>query len=365
MKRRSWKRGYGAVRKLGSVWYIRFSQNGKRRDEKTRAHTKSEAEAILRSRLHELDTGTFDIDHAKVRISDLFADLQRDYTINGRHVEDLTKRWIHLSPVFGNDFCRTVTTPRIRQYIETRLKEEAAPATVQRETACLRRLLRLGHQSGKVTRLPYIPGIHVDNARKGFLERDDFDKVCAGLPGYLQPLAIMAFWSSWRKGELLKLEWRHVDLNTGEVRLEPSMTKTKQGRVIYLPIEALEALRSWRKETEKLEHANHCIIPSVFHHNGKPIKDFRKCWQTACTAAGFPQARFHDLRRSGVRNYVRSGVPEKVCMEISGHKTRSIFDRYNIVSPADLQKAAKQVSSMRNGEVMGKVTPLERKQADG
>lgn len=78
----------------------------------------------------------------------------------------------------------------------------------------------------------------------------------------------------------------------------------------------------------------------VFHRGGRPIKSLTKAWQAACAAAGYPSLIPHDLRRSAVRNFVRQGIPERVAMQLTGHKTRSVFERYNIVSEGDLEAAA-------------------------
>jgi integrase len=137
----------------------------------------------------------------------------------------------------------------------------------------------------------------------------------------------------WRRREITRLEWKYIEENI--LRLPPELPKSKDGRVLVLMGVLAEII-------ERRRQARLGLIPWVFHHKGKPIKDFSRAWDNACEAAGVSDGFFHDFRRTAVRNLTCAGVPEKIAMSIMGHKTRAVFDCYNIVNEEDSRRGLEQ-----------------------
>ncbi len=159
------------------------------------------------------------------------------------------------------------------------------------------------------------------------------------LPPDLQAAITIAYTFGWRmQSEVLKLELRQLDLETGTLRLEPGTTKNDEGRLVYLPSDLKAELAAQVERVQRAERRTRRIIPYLFphltgRHQSQRIRDFRRAWKTACRKAGLPGRLRHDFRRTAVRDLVNRGIPERVAMQVSGHKTRSVFDRYYIVSP--------------------------------
>lgn len=358
-KRRHWKHGSGAVRKLGQKFWIRYSVRGKRVEEKTAAKNESEARKLLNERLGDLSKGVTPAAVSRTRLGELYEDMKADYRNKGQDLRTLAKNWKHVEPVFGTDLVSTIKHDRMQRYIDVRRDvEKAAPATIQGEIAILRRMLKLGYAKGKVAQLPVFPTITVQNTRTGFFEDDEFERVRDELPDYLQPLATVGYWLGWRIGELQALQWRQVDLDQGVIHLDAGSTKNDEGRLAFLPAEALEVLQDWWERTKELQQERGVIIPHVFHNHGNPIRNCYVAWRSACESAGVAGRLFHDLRRTAARNYHRRGASEGVVMKICGWKTRSVFDRYNIVNEQDLREAAAMVSQKRIGKKLGKIRQI-------
>ena len=248
-----------------------------------------------------------------------------------------------------------------------RLEEGAENATVNRELAALKRIFNLGAKQTppKVDRVPFIPMLKENNVRKGFFEEGEFQALRSALPSYLQGFVTFAYKTGWRVSEIGGLTWSQVDLANGIVRLEAGQTKNDEGRTVHLDDELREVFQTqWdaRKNREKL-------TPYVFvNESGTDrIKDFRGAWATACEDAKIGKRLFHDFRRTAVRNMVRAGIPERVAMMVSGHKTRSVFERYNIVSDTDLKLASQkmetylQAQRAQLGTKTGSVTKKKKK----
>jgi integrase len=214
-------------------------------------------------------------------------------------------------------------------------------------------MFTLAMQSGKLMTRPYIPLLRESNVRKGFFEREQLRSISSQLPPYMRGIAEFAFVTGWRTpSEILTLEWRQVDLKAGEVRLDPGTTKNSEGRVFPFTRELRQILERQQEVAEALKRERDIITRFVFcftvgRKAGKRITDsgFNHAWGRARVAAGCPGRIPHDCRRTAVRNLVRAGVPERVAMQLTGHRTRAIFERYNIVSPGDLREAAQRLDT--------------------
>jgi len=218
-------------------------------------------------------------------------------------------------------------------------------------------MFRLGyaHTPQLVARVPHIPMLKEHNIRSGFFEHEDFLALRGALPGYAQVVVSLAYYSGMRMGEVCSLQWRQINWSEGKLFLRAQDTKTSTPRVLYLSGDLYRVLETWKRRCDLKWPA----CPWICHRGEIRLQSLKHSWRKACQAVGLGemvedtmkghkvwQGKIpHDLRRTAVRNMVRAGVPEKVAMAISGHKTRSVFDRYNIVNERDLEQAARSLSA--------------------
>ena len=298
---------------------------------------------LLKQRLGEVGHGqTPGIHFDRVTFDELVMDLITDYEINHNKSTRRVKQCVaHLKESFENVPAPNISTPAIKRYIKKRMDEGAANATINRELSALKRSLNLGAKATppKVNRTPYIPVLAENNVREGFFEHNEYLAVRDALPFYLKGPFTFAYKTGWRKEEITSIAWEHVDCENWIVYLPPGVAKNKEPRMVYLDDELIDVFKQQRAMAETSDRIIHYVFPK---ENGERIREFRKTWAKACKAASVGKKYFHDTRRTAVRNMVRSGIQEKVAMQISGHKTRSVFDRYNIVNDADLKQAAQK-----------------------
>ncbi len=336
------KRGTGGLYLRGTIWWIRYWHRGQEFRESSGSESETVARRLLNVRIRESGKrgGKF-LGQAEEKVSfeDLAAMLVSDYTINDRRsMRRLTSSLIHLRAYFGLDRAVDITTDRIGAYVVGRRGAGAANGTVNRELAALKRAFKIAVDAERLSRAPHIQMLEEHNARQGFLDHAEFVALRDALPERLRDPVSFLYLSGWRVGEMKSLEWRDVDRAGNAVRLAPEKSKNAESRLLPLEGELADIVA-------RADAARRPDCTLVFHHNGKPILDFRGAWAAACTKAGLGKLLVHDLRRTAIRDMVRAGVFERVAMSLSGHKTRSIFDRYNIVSEADLAAAVKRRDS--------------------
>ncbi len=213
-------------------------------------------------------------------------------------------------------------------------------------------MFKLAGPDNPLLKAPNFSAVHFkeDHVRQGFLDATQFDKLLAAMPVRLRPFVLLLYTTGVRTGEARKIQWPQVDFNEGVIRLSGRQTKNANARVLPIDDELAKMLKAEQKSSGP-----------VF-----AFTTIRKAWRNACVKVGLgtldrtgenkklngDYGKYdglipHDLRRSAVRDMIRAGVPQTIAMRISGHKTDSVFRRYDITEDKDLLAAKNSLRDYR------------------
>lgn len=369
----------------GRVWWIQYYILGRQIRESSRSDKKSVAEKLLMRRILAVEDGTHEpakkpVSYAEMRQRFVMQRLSDDYD-----QKDIEYGLARLDEFFSDMSSGSITDDKVTEFKLAQKAKGISNATINRHLDVLRGLFK--YSAKHILKPPVIKDLEEPPARQGFLTDAEWERLRFQLPPYLLPITVFAYATGARKEELAALTWKKVNLADSAIRLEPSDTKTGEGRDLHFgEIPELVELMTmlWKHRKGEL----------VFSRtDGSPLGCFRKAWNRAAIKGGFgrmcwickickklidPDEQpwppeeptetaptcacghlchwhyegliFHDLRRTAVRNLRRAGVPESIVMTISGHKSRDVFERYNIKDADDQRRAMKALREFREAE---------------
>jgi integrase len=361
-KEKNPNRPYPGVFRKGTSknWIIDYYRaDGRRVKESTGTDNLTKAREMLRAKLAAKDRGEV-VSSKQLRVEDLYKAFYDHVEANkeersSRALAELKYRWAHLLPVFGHRRAATITTADANRYRIARKAEGCSDSTASRELSCLRTAFNFAVKSRAINVAPYIPIPKEYNARQGFLEDEEFDKLAAAARDlWLRTLLEIAYAYGWRRHEIVSLRVGQLDFGEKTIKLE----KTKNGdkRLVPMTPRVEELLRA-SAEGKGPEDCVLTRMPKAPQPGRKskrktpakpvPITDLRKAWAKLFSDAGVRPRLLHDFRRAAARQMRNNGTSETVIMKTTGHRTTEMFRRYSIVDLADQRKAMRDKEAAR------------------
>jgi integrase len=254
----------------------------------------------------------------------------------------------------------------VEEYQRKRLSEISnrgtnyKPASINREIEVLKRMCNLAVREDlleknpcfKVTRLPE------NNARNRTLSLEELDRLVQLLPRHAADLVIVGYFTGMRFGEIVGLTWDRVNLRDGCLYLTPMDTKTNEPRDFYFN----GILREVFERVSKIKATGQSF---VFTYRGKPIRSIKIALASGLKKAKIENFRFHDLRHTFNTNMRKAGVERTVIMKLTGHKTDSMFRRYNTVDALDAREAMRRLDALLESERVATASILLQPQKRG
>jgi integrase len=258
---------------------------------------------------------------------------------------------------FGNRLISDIKPVDLENYQAKRQKEGKAPATIDQEVRKVKAMVFKAFDNDLVggdaiktfkrTRKLLKPGSDV---RDRVITPSEFEALKKYANGHVKGIIMMGYYTGMRKGEIIGLTWDKVDLQHRMIKLEEGDTKDREKRNIPICDELYQELVSMPNRLQGSNKDNH-----VFQFHGKPVSDIRTGLKKACKKAKIKYGRFvkggfifHDLRHTFNTNMRKAGVQESVIMEVTGHSTREMFDRYNTIDEDDTRSAVDQMTAFLN-----------------
>jgi integrase len=391
----------------GGVYWIQYYDRGVKvrkstkieipADPELRKSAEKKVEKRLRKAIGEVEAGVHP-ETRRINYEDLRASYYTDYDTNrrkslrrdadGKPYLDKVSR---LDSFFSGFQASEIDADMIRKFSANQQAKGLSSGTINRSISALRRMFNLAKIDGKLRYVPHFPMLKESAPRQGFFERAQYDSLLAAMPDYLQLTLALGYFTGMRKGEILSLKWEQIDFPANSIMLRAGETKNDAARTVPI-VPQLRPLLIEQRARRRADCPYVCY--RIENDRAVRIGSFRKVWESRCAKLGLgrfepvtdklgaalysrprgPRSKakpkmtyqgmiFHDLRRTAVRNLVRAGVPERVAQTISGHKTRSVFERYNIVSPADVAEAGRKLATYHNeipvGHNSGTMEPQE------
>jgi integrase len=332
--------------KDGGSYWLYFNRHSKEVRMSARTNNKTRAKRMLRDELNKSRGDAWiDPKDRKVTIGELVADLEQHYRVDGREVfaDDLKSRWnLHLKKTFEHVPAHALSTSLMRTYRAARIKAGAAQATINRELQCLRKAYRLAAESEppKVSRVPKFLILREDNARQRSFTAEELERLlkAASREGlWARVLLELAYILGWRRGELLKLRVRDVNIAEQSVKIETSKNGDPRETALTPALATmLQQLVSGRDPNDLIFPKNRKHLPDV--------SAVRRAWERIVKAAKVEDATFHDFRRTSARAKRSAGVDGSIIMAMSGWKSPSMLIRYGIVDLANQREALSRLA---------------------
>jgi integrase len=329
------------VFKKGTNWYIDYYFKGRRKRRKI-GPSKKLAHQVLKDVHVKIAKGEYlgVYDEKKIPFEE-FGKQYLAYSKANKAPSTYTRRdrfsMIQLVSFFGGNYLFEITPQMVERYKAKRL-EKVTPATVNRELACLKHMYTKAIEWSYVKANPVkaVKSLKEPPGRLRYLRAKEADKLVKACHGYLRSIVITALNTGMRRGEILALRWKDVDLDNRKITVRN--TKNNESRVIPINRTLYQELSNLSKESEG---------DYVFSNgNGHPFGDIKKSFLSALKRARIEDFRFHDLRHTFGSHLVMQGIDLKTVQQVMGHKVIKTTMRYSHLTPEYVHDAVERLDSV-------------------